>query len=87
MLKKYGKTVDDKHKLIVAADGVQDGNDSGQDEPMMTKACEATGNRSGGCRLLARRAVEGMRGQGDGCVRSNPHVAGPQGQGRSVQQR
>ncbi len=52
-MKKYGKSVggyncqiavDDKHKLIVAEDVVQDGNDSGQYEPMMTKACEATGN-------------------------------------------
>ena len=53
MLRKHGKSVggyncqiavDDKHKLIVAEDVVQDGNDSGQFEPMMTKACEATGN-------------------------------------------
>ena len=36
--------VDDKHKLIVAEDVVQDGNDSGQLEPMMTKASEATGS-------------------------------------------
>ena len=36
--------VDDKHKLIVAEDVVQDGNDSSQLEPMMTKAGEATGN-------------------------------------------
>ena len=53
MLRKHGKlvggyncqiAVDDKHKLIVAEDVVQDGNDFGQFEPMMTKACEATGN-------------------------------------------
>ena len=53
MMKKHGKlvggyncqiAVDDKHKLIVAEDMVQDGNDFGQFEPMMTKACEATGN-------------------------------------------
>ena len=53
MMKKHGKlvggyncqiAVDDKHKLIVAEDVVQDGNDFGQYEPMMTKACEATGN-------------------------------------------
>ena len=52
-MKKHGKlvggyncqiAVDDKHKLIVAEDVVQDGNDFGQYEPMMTKACEATGN-------------------------------------------
>ena len=30
--------VDDKHKLVVAQDVVQDGNDSNQLEPMMTKA-------------------------------------------------
>ena len=53
MLRKHGKSVggyncqiavDDKHKLIVAADVVQDGNDFCQFEPMMTKACEAAGN-------------------------------------------
>ena len=33
--------VDDKHSLIVAEDVVQDGGDSGQLEPMMTKASEA----------------------------------------------
>ena len=53
MMKKHGKlvggyncqiAVDDRHKLIVAADVVQDGNDFGQYEPMMTQACEATGN-------------------------------------------
>ena len=53
MMKKHGKlvggyncqiAVDDKHKLIVVEDVVQDGNDFGQYEPMMTKACEATGN-------------------------------------------
>ena len=53
MMRKHGKlvggyncqiAVDDKHKLIVAEDVVQDGNDFGQYEPMMTKACEATGN-------------------------------------------
>ena len=52
-MKKHGKlvggyncqiAVDDKHKLIVAEDVVQDGNDFRQYEPMMTKACEATGN-------------------------------------------
>ena len=54
LLSKHGKTVggyncqiavDDKHKLIVAEDVVQDGNDSSQLEPMMMKASEATGNR------------------------------------------
>ena len=53
LLSKHGKTVggyncqiavDDKHKLVVAEDVVQDGNDSRQLEPMMTKAGEATGN-------------------------------------------
>ena len=53
LLSKHGKTVggyncqiavDDKHKLIVAEDVVQDGNDSSQLEPMMMKASEATGN-------------------------------------------
>ena len=53
LLKKNGKTVggyncqiavDDKHKLIVAEDVVQDGADSRQLEPMMTKASEATGS-------------------------------------------
>ena len=36
--------MDDKHKLIVAEDVVQDGNDSAQLEPMMTKAGEAMGS-------------------------------------------
>ena len=36
--------VDDKHKLIVAVDGVQDGNDTRQLEPMMTQARAATGS-------------------------------------------
>ena len=53
LLSKSGKTVggyncqiavDDEHKLIVAEDVVQDGNDSSQLEPMMTKASEATGS-------------------------------------------
>ena len=53
LLIKKGKTVggyncqiavDDKHKLIVAEDVVQDGNDYGQLEPMMTKASEAMGS-------------------------------------------
>jgi len=53
LLKKSGKTVggyncqiavDDKHKLIVAEDVVQDGDDSRLLEPMMTKASEATGS-------------------------------------------
>ena len=53
LLSKYRKpvggyncqiAVDDKHKLIVAEDVVQDGNDSSQLEPMMTKASEATGS-------------------------------------------
>jgi len=52
LMKKHGKTVggyncqiavDDKHKLIVAEEVVQDGNDSGQLESMMTKAGEAMG--------------------------------------------
>ena len=52
LLKKNGKTVggyncqiavDDKHKLIVAEDVVQDGNDTARLEPMMTKAGEAMG--------------------------------------------
>ncbi|MCY4540843.1 MAG: hypothetical protein OXB95_00390 [Rhodobacteraceae bacterium] len=47
MLRKNGKTVggyncqtavDDKHKLIVADDAVDDDNDSGQLEPMPTSA-------------------------------------------------
>ena len=50
LLKKNGKmvggyncqiAVDDKHSLIVAEDVVQNGNDSRQLEPMMTKASEA----------------------------------------------
>ena len=36
--------VDDRHQLIVAEDVVQDGNDSAQLEPMMTKAGEAMGS-------------------------------------------
>ena len=53
LLSKKGKTVggyncqiavDDKHKLVVAEDVVQDGNDSNQLGPMMTKASEATGS-------------------------------------------
>ena len=53
LLSKSGKTVggyncqiavDDKHKLVVAEDVVQDGNDSNQLGPMMTKASEATGS-------------------------------------------
>jgi len=36
--------VDDKAKLIVATELVQDGNDSGQLEPMMTRASEAIGS-------------------------------------------
>lgn len=36
--------VDDRHKLIVAEDVVQDGNDSNQLDPMMTKAREAIGS-------------------------------------------
>ena len=53
LLSKRGKAVggyncqiavDDKHKLVVAEDVVQDGNDSNQLEPMMTKATEATGS-------------------------------------------
>ena len=36
--------VDDKHKLIVAVDVVQDGNDTRQLEPMMTQARAATGS-------------------------------------------
>ena len=52
-LSKYGKTVggyncqiavDDKHKLIVAQDVVQDGDDSSQLESTMRKVSEATGN-------------------------------------------
>lgn len=54
LLKKNGKTVggyngqivvDDKLKLIVAAEVVQDGNDMGQLAPMMEKAAEALDNR------------------------------------------
>ena len=53
LLRKGGKSVggyncqiavDDRHKLIVAEDVVQDGNDSGQLEPMMTKSSEAMDN-------------------------------------------
>ena len=52
VLKKSGRTVggyncqiavDDRYKLIVAEDVVQDGNEAGQLEPMMTKAGEAMG--------------------------------------------
>ena len=52
-LKKPGKlgggfhcqsAVDDKHELIVAEDVVQDGNDCGQFEPLMTQAGAVTGN-------------------------------------------
>ena len=35
--------MDDRYKLIVAEDVVQDGNDAVQLEPMMTKAGEAMG--------------------------------------------
>ena len=54
LLAKKGKTVggcncqiavDDRHKLIVVEDVVQDGNDSAQLEPMMTKAGEAMGSK------------------------------------------
>ncbi|MCY4541573.1 MAG: hypothetical protein OXB95_04140 [Rhodobacteraceae bacterium] len=61
MLRKNGKTVggyncqtavDDKHKLIVADEVVQDGNDSGQLEPMMKRAVEVVGNAGvAGCCL------------------------------------
>ena len=53
LLTKKGKTVggynsqiavDDRHKLIVAEDVVQDGNDSNLLEPMMTKVGEAMGS-------------------------------------------
>jgi len=53
LLKKRGKTVggyncqiavDARHKLIVAEDVVQDGNDARQLEPMMTRAAGAMGN-------------------------------------------
>ena len=54
LLRKKGKptvggyncqiAVDDKHKLVVAEDVVQDGNDSNQLGPMMTKAGEAMGS-------------------------------------------
>ena len=53
LLRKDGKTVggyncqiavDAKHKLIVAVDGVQDGNDTRQLEPMMTQSSAATGS-------------------------------------------
>lgn len=53
LLRKSGRSVvgyndqiavDGKAKLIVATDVVQDGNDSHQLEPMMTKASEAVGN-------------------------------------------
>ncbi len=53
LLRKSGKSVvgyngqiavDDKAKLIVATDVVQDGNDSQQREPMMTQTSEAVGN-------------------------------------------
>ncbi|MDE0333153.1 MAG: transposase, partial [Nitrospinae bacterium] len=53
LLRKNGKTVggynyqiavDERHKLIVAEDVVQDGNDTAQLEPMMTKAREAMGS-------------------------------------------
>ena len=37
--------VDDRHKLIVAEDVVQEGNDSAQLEPMMTKSREAMGSK------------------------------------------
>ena len=52
VLKKSGRTVggcncriaaEDRCKLIVAEDVVQDGNEAGQLEPMMTKACEDRG--------------------------------------------
>ena len=54
LLSKRGKSVvgyngqiavDEKAKMIVAVALVQDGNDSNQLEPMMTKASEATGNK------------------------------------------
>ncbi len=54
LLSKRGKSVvgyngqiavDDEAKLIVAVDLVQDGNDTQQLAPMMTKAQEATGNK------------------------------------------
>ncbi len=76
LLKKNGKTVggyncqiavDDKHKLIVAEDVVQDGNDTARLEPMMTKAGEAMGTEgstgladSGSTALCLKGCEEGM---------------------------
>ena len=64
--------VDDRHKLIVAEDVVQDGNDSAQLEPMMTKVPRSHGQQrpggSGGFGLLQWRRVEELRRPGHGGV-------------------
>ena len=97
LLSKHGKTVggyncqiavDDKHKLVVAEDVVQDGNDSRQLEPMMTKAGEATDNGRligfGGWRLLQRRTAEELRREGNRGVCSGTEAGVPQGPGDSA---
>ena len=45
--------VDDKHKLIVAVDVVQDGNDTRQLEPMMTQSRAATGSAGGSAAMIS----------------------------------
>ena len=99
-MKKHGKlvggyncqiAVDDKHKLIVAQDVVQDGNDFRQYEPMMTKACEATGN-SGLIGLADTGYYNGphlkeCEDRGMDVYVPIPRQRGRKGQGRSVRQR
>ena len=80
LLKKNSKTVggyncqiavDDKHKLIVAEDVVQDGNDAARLEPMMTKASEAMG-------------AEGLTGLADSGYYSLVHLKGCEDRGMDV---
>ncbi len=80
LLKKNGKTVggyncqiavDDKHKLIVAEDVVQDGNDTARLEPMMTKAGEAM-------------RTEGLTGLADSGYYSLVHLKGCEDRGMDV---
>ena len=83
--------VDDKHQLIVAEDVVQDGNDSAQLEPMMTKAGEAMGSErlvglaDSGYFNGSQLKSCGRQGHGGVCFDTAP--GGPQGQGRAIRQR
>jgi transposase len=87
LLSKRGQTVagynvqiavDDKHKLIVASDVVNDGNDTGQLYAMAKAAKEALGAAT--LQALAdagykqRPTVEGLRGRWDRCLCSASHA-------------